>query len=106
MYERSSLSKDKKAVLSLAKKGQIIDQATDVLKSHYVLEFLNLEQDSSYSESDLEKAIIDKLEYLMMELGKGFLFEGRQQRFTFDGDDFYVDLVFYNRYYDALCCSI
>ncbi|WP_410479489.1 PDDEXK nuclease domain-containing protein [Pedobacter agri] len=51
----------------------------------------------SYSESDLENAIIDILEHFMLELGKGFLFEGRQRRFTFEGDSFFVDLVFYNR---------
>ena len=65
--------------------------------SQKVLEFLNLKEDSSYSESDLENAIIDKLEHFMMELGKGFLFEARQKRFTFEGDHFYIDLVFYNR---------
>lgn len=79
LYERLALSKDKKAVLSLAKKAQIIGQTTDLLKSHYVLDFLNLKEHSSYSENDLEKAIIDKLEYFMMELGKGFLFKGRQK---------------------------
>lgn len=69
----------------------------DVLKSHYVLEFLNLREDNSYTESELESVIIDRLEHFMLELGKGFLFEGRQRRFTFDGDNFFVDLVFYNR---------
>ena len=67
------------------------------LKSHYVLEFLNLEEHSHYTESELETAIINKLEHFMLELGKGFLFEGRQRRFTFEGDSFFVDLVFYNR---------
>ena len=68
-----------------------------MLKSHYVLEFLDLKEDNRYSESDLETEIINKLEHFMMELGKGFLFEGRQRRFTFEGDSFFVDLVFYNR---------
>jgi len=67
MYERLALSKDRARVLTLAKKGQIIDHPTDAIKSHYVLEFLNLKEDSSYSESDLENAIIDKLEHFMME---------------------------------------
>ena len=62
-----------------------------------VLEFLNLREASAYSESELESAIIDKLEHFLLELGKGFLFEARQRRFTFDNDHFYVDLVFYNR---------
>jgi predicted nuclease of restriction endonuclease-like (RecB) superfamily len=97
VYERVALSKDKKGIKALAKKGQIIANPTDALKSHYVLEFLNLEEANRYTESELETAIINKLEHFMLELGKGFLFEGRQRRFTFEGDSFYVDLVFYNR---------
>lgn len=97
VYERVALSKDKKAVKQLAQKGQVIEKPTDVLKSHYVLEFLNLKEDNTYSETELETAIINKLEHFMLELGKGFLFEGRQRRFTFEGDSFFVDLVFYNR---------
>lgn len=81
----------------MAAKGQIIEKPTDILKSHYVLEFLDLKEDNRYSESELETAIINKLEHFMLELGKGFLFEGRQRRFTFEGDSFFVDLVFYNR---------
>jgi hypothetical protein len=68
-----------------------------VLKDPYVLEFLGLDENTHYSESDFESAIIDKLEIFLLELGKGFLFESRQKRFTFDADHFYVDLVFYNR---------
>lgn len=97
IYERVALSRDKKGVKSLAKKGQLMEKSTDALKSHYVLEFLDLKEDKYYSESDFESAIIDKLEHFMMELGNGFLFDGRQKRFTFEGDSFYVDLVFYNR---------
>ena len=97
LYERIALSKDKKSVKKLAQKGQIIEKPTDVLKSHYVLEFLDLKEDNTYSETELETAIINKLEHFMLELGKGFLFEGRQRRFTFEGDSFFVDLVFYNR---------
>ncbi|MEJ7828004.1 MAG: PDDEXK nuclease domain-containing protein [Segetibacter sp.] len=97
LFERLSLSKDKEGVTKLAQQGQIVESPTDVLKSHYVLEFLDLKEDNRYSESDLETAIINKLEHFMLELGKGFLFEGRQRRFTFEGDSFYVDLVFYNR---------
>jgi len=62
-----------------------------------VLEFLGLEEKPSYSENELETAIIDRLESFLLELGKGFLFEARQKRFTFDNDHFFVDLVFYNR---------
>src|SRR5699024_973678 len=97
LYERIALSKNKKAVRQLGKKGQIIEKATDAIKDHTVLEFLDLKEDASYTESDLENAIISKLENFMMEIGKGFLFEGRQKRFTFEGDSYYVDLVFYNR---------
>ena len=97
LFERLALSKDKKSIKQLAEKGQVIEKPIDALKSHYVLEFLGLKEDSRYSESDLESAIIDKLEHFMLELGKGFLFEGRQRRFTFEGDSFFVDLVFYNR---------
>lgn len=97
LYERLVLSRDSEEVKKLGQKGQIIEKPTDVLKSHYVLEFLDLKQDSRYSESDLETEIINKLEHFMLELGKGFLFEGRQRRFTFEGDSFFVDLVFYNR---------
>ena len=97
IYERLTLSRDKKGIKELAKKGQIIEKPTDALKSHYVLEFLGLKEDNRYSESELETAIINRLEYFMLELGKGFLFEGRQRRFTFEGESFFVDLVFYNR---------
>ncbi len=97
IYERLALSRDKKGVKALADKGQIIGTPQDVLKDPYVLEFLGLDENTHYSESDLESAIIDKLETFLLELGKGFLFESRQKRFTFDADHFYVDLVFYNR---------
>ncbi len=68
-----------------------------MLKDPYVLEFLGLEEKPAYSETDLESAIIGKLQHFLLELGKGFLFEARQKRFTFDEDHFFVDLVFYNR---------
>jgi len=93
LYERLALSKDKKGVKELARKGQAIEKPSDALKHQAVLEFLDLREDERYSESDLENAIINKIEHFMLELGKGFLFEGRQRRFTFDGDSFFVDLV-------------
>lgn len=65
--------------------------------AEYVLEFLGLDERPRYTELDLEAAIIDKLEHFLLELGKGFLFEGRQRRFSFDDQHFFVDLVFYNR---------
>jgi predicted nuclease of restriction endonuclease-like (RecB) superfamily len=97
LYERLALSRDKKGVKALAKKGHIIEKPEDMLKKPVVLEFLGLDEKTSYSERDLESAIIDKLETFLLELGKGFLFEARQKRFTFDTDDYFIDLVFYNR---------
>ncbi len=97
LYERLALSRDEKKMRELGLKGQLISQPSDILKSPYVLEFLGLEEQPAYSEHELETAIIDKIEHFLLELGKGFLFEARQKRFTFDDDHFYVDLVFYNR---------
>jgi predicted nuclease of restriction endonuclease-like (RecB) superfamily len=97
LYERLALSRNKKAVRKLAQEGQIITSPQDLLKEPYVLEFLGLDEKSGYSETDLELAIINKLEHFLLELGKGFLFEARQKRFTFDEEHFFVDLVFYNR---------
>ncbi len=97
LYERLALSRDKDEVRKLAKEGQVIDHPQDVIKNPYVLEFLELDEKAKYSENDLETAIIDKLEHFLLELGKGFLFEARQKRFTFDEDHYFVDLVFYNR---------
>lgn len=97
LYERLALSRDKAGVKRLAEKGQIITKPEDVLKEPYVLEFLGLDEKSGYSESDLESAIISQIERFLLELGKGFLFESRQRRFTFDEDHYFVDLVFYNR---------
>ncbi len=97
LYERLSLSKVKNEVLRLADKGQIVETPRDLIKDPYVLEFLNLKEHHSYSETDLEQALIDKLEHFLLELGKGFTFVGRQVRFTFDEEHFRVDLVFYNR---------
>ncbi len=97
LFERLALSRDKEGVKQLAAQGQIVTRPEDLLKEPYVLEFLGLEEKVKYSESDLENAIIDKLEHFLLELGRGFLFEARQKRFTFDEEHFFVDLVFYNR---------
>ena len=97
LYERLALSRDKEGVRQLSEKGLIIEKPSDAIKNPFVLEFLDLEEKSAYSEHALETAIIDHLEHFLLELGKGFLFEARQKRFTFDNDHFYVDLVFYNR---------
>lgn len=97
LYERLALSRKKGEVKKLARKGHIVEKSADIIKQPYVLEFLGIDEQTKYTESDLETAIIDKLEHFLLELGKGFLFESRQKRFTFDADHFYVDLVFYNR---------
>jgi predicted nuclease of restriction endonuclease-like (RecB) superfamily len=97
LYERLALSRDKDAVMKLAKEGQTLETPRDMLKNPLVLEFLGMEERAEYSENDLETAIINKLQMFLLELGKGFLFETRQKRFTFKEQHFMVDLVFYNR---------
>ncbi|MCY2994652.1 MAG: PDDEXK nuclease domain-containing protein [Planctomycetota bacterium] len=97
LYERLALSRDKDEIRRLACEGQVVEKAADLIKNPLVLEFLDLEEKPVYTEQELESAIIDRLETFLLELGKGFLFEARQKRFTFDGEHFYVDLVFYNR---------
>ncbi|OGH57038.1 MAG: hypothetical protein A3G34_08365 [Candidatus Lindowbacteria bacterium RIFCSPLOWO2_12_FULL_62_27] len=97
LYERLALSRDKKGIRKLAREGQTISKPEDLLKEPLVLEFLGLSEQSRYSESDLEAAIINQIERFLLELGRGFLFEARQKRFTFDEEHFFVDLVFYNR---------
>jgi predicted nuclease of restriction endonuclease-like (RecB) superfamily len=92
LYERLSLGGAKQSAQST-----LLDNPLDNLKSPFVLEFLNLSEDASYSENELETEIINKLEQFMLELGKGFLFESRQKRITLDGDHFFIDLSFYNR---------
>ena len=97
LYERLFLSKNKDEILKLASKGQIIEKPADLIKDPYVLEFLQLPKANTYSETELETALINKLEHFLLELGKGFAFVGRQVRFAFDEEHFRVDLVFYNR---------
>ena len=98
LYERLVLSRDKEGVKRLSEKGQILNAPKDAIKDPYILEFLGLEEQERYSESDLEKAIIDKIEHFLLELGKGFAFVARQKRISFDERHFYIDLVFYNRF--------
>lgn len=97
LYERLALSRNKEEVMRLSKEGQTIEKPSDVIKNPLTLEFLGLKPDTAYSESKLENAIINKMQQFLLELGKGFLFEARQKRFTFDEQHFFVDLVFYNR---------
>ena len=97
LYERLALSRDKDKVRALAHEGQVMQNPRDIFKSPYVLEFTGLEERPEYSETELEQALINNLQTFLLELGKGFLFEARQKRFSFDEKSFYVDLVFYNR---------
>lgn len=97
LFERLALSRDKKGVMKLARKGHEISTPTDLVKDPYVLEFTGIPQTDRFFEKDLEQALIDKLQHFLLELGKGFAFVARQQRITLDGRHFFIDLVFYNR---------
>lgn len=97
LYERLALSREKGEVLRLASEGNIVTRPQDIVKQPTVLEFLGLDEKVRFVESDLETAIINKLQKFLLELGKGYLFEARQKRFTYREENFYVDLVFYNR---------
>lgn len=97
LYERLALSKDKDEVMRLATEGQVVEKPADIIKNPITLEFLGLQPEATYSENKLEGKIISKMQQFLLELGKGFLFETRQKRFTFDEENYYVDLVFYNR---------
>ena len=97
LYERLALSTDKEKVYRLSKEGQTVETPSDAVKDPYVLEFLGLPELPFYSETQLESRIIDHLQRFLLELGTGFAFIGRQERFTFDEEHFMVDLVFYNR---------
>jgi len=97
LFERIALSKNKKAVLKLAQKGQIIKKPKDLVKDPYILEFLGLSEEHKYSEKELEQKIIDNLQKFLLELGKGFTFVSRQFRISLANKHYYVDLVFYHR---------
>lgn len=97
LYERLLLSTDKEKVKQLSEVGQLIEKPDDIVKDPYVFEFLGLPEMPAYSETELETRLIDNLQTFLLELGRGFTFVGRQQRFTFDEEHFRVDLVFYNR---------
>lgn len=97
LYERLALSRNKEEILRLATEGQVIEKPTDILKDPLVLDFIGLKADVAYSENRLESAIISRLQEFLLEMGKGFLFEARQKRFSFEERHFYVDLVLYNR---------
>ena len=97
LYERLTLSADKEKILELSEKGQILKNSKDLVKDPFVLEFLDIKENTNYLESDLEKNIIEHLKEFLLELGKGFSYVGNQVRLTLDEEHFYPDLVFYNR---------
>ena len=97
LYERLALSRDKEGIRELAERGQALEKPADAIKDPLVLEFLGLKEEARYTERELESRIIDHLQEFLLELGRGFAFMGRQVRFTFDYEHFFVDLVFYNR---------
>jgi predicted nuclease of restriction endonuclease-like (RecB) superfamily len=97
LFTRLSLSRNGSQVRRLAKEGQLLQKPQDAIKDPYILEFIGLPEQSTYSESELEQKLIEKLEHFMLELGTGFTFVARQQRISFDEKHFRIDLVFYNR---------
>ena len=97
LYERLLLSNDKESVLAVARKERITQQPQEIIKDPMVLEFLGLERKSSYYEKDLEQALITHLQKFLLELGNGFTFVARQKRILIEDDEFFADLVFYNR---------
>ncbi|MBR4794490.1 MAG: DUF1016 family protein [Bacteroidaceae bacterium] len=97
LYERLLLSNDKESVLAVARKQRIPQSPREIIKDPMVLEFLGLERKPTYYESDLETSLISHLQNFMLEMGNGFAFVARQKRILMDDDEFFVDLVFYNR---------
>ena len=97
LYERLLLSNDKESVLAVARNEKMPTDAKEIIKDPMFLEFLGLKREASYYEKDLESAIITHLQDFLLELGNGFSFVARQRRIHIDGDEFFVDLVFYNR---------
>ena len=97
LYERLLLSNDKKAVLEVARKERIPESPTEIIKDPMVLEFLGLRPEATYYEKDLERALITNLQAFLLELGNGFSFVARQRRILLEDDEFFADLVFYNR---------
>lgn len=97
LYERLLLSNDKEAVLSVARKERIPETPQEIIKDPMILEFLGLKRESAYYEKNLEQALITHLQDFLLELGNGFSFVARQKRILLEDDEFFADLVFYNR---------
>jgi predicted nuclease of restriction endonuclease-like (RecB) superfamily len=103
LYERLAASKDEKAVLKLANEGQTINKPEDALKDPMVLDFLGYKEHHTYTETQLESAIINHLQEFLLELGRGFAFIGRQKRITIEGEHFRPDLIFYHTILKCYC---
>lgn len=97
LYERLLMSNDKESVLAVARKERIPESPQEIIKDPMVLEFLGLERKASYYEKDLESAIISHIADFLLEMGKGFSFVSRQKRLLIEDDEYFADLVFYNR---------
>ena len=97
LYERLLLSNDKESVLAVARKERTPKTPQEIIKDPMVLEFLGLERKATYYEKDLESAIISHIADFLLEMGKGFSFVARQKRLLLEDDEFFADLVFYNR---------
>ncbi|MDC1107102.1 PDDEXK nuclease domain-containing protein [Prolixibacteraceae bacterium] len=97
LYERLLLSNNKEQVLAIAKQEAQVEKPKDIIKDPMILEFLGLKPQEAYYEKDLEQALITNIQAFLLELGNGFSFVARQKRIQLEDDDFFVDLVFYNR---------
>lgn len=97
LYERLLLSNDKEAVLAVARNERLPETPSEIVKDPMILEFLGLERKPQFYEKDLESALIQQLQHFMLELGNGYCFVARQRRFLIEDDEFFADLVFYNR---------
>ncbi len=97
LYERLLLSNDTESVLAVARGEKQVSEVHEIVKDPMYLEFLGLKRESSYYEKDLEQAIITHLQDFLLEMGNGYSFVARQKRILLEDDEFFVDLVFYNR---------
>lgn len=111
LYERLLLSNDKEAVLAVARNERVPESPQEIIKDPMVLEFFGLERKSAYYEKDLESAVISHIADFLLEMGKGFSFVARQKRLLVEDDEYFADLVFYNRLLrsfvviELLCCA-
>ena len=97
LYERVGLSYDREGVLKLAEEGRLDESPVELIRDPYDFEFLGLRREQLYTETQLERALLDHLQEFLLELGAGFCFVARQRRVTFDNEHYYIDLLLYNR---------